>query len=120
MASTSAVGRFNLIQASLNEVKDRNPVLYYFGWLNFIAAVVCIILMMADDRQVAGINTWIKPFKFYISIGVFSWTISWYMVYLERKKAVRIYNWVVVITMLIEMLIITYQAARAVKSHFNV
>jgi hypothetical protein len=104
----------------LKDLKQRNRLLYFFGLANFIAAVICIGLLFIDDRQVAGINTWIKPFKFYVSIGVFAWTISWYMVYLEKQSAVKVYSYVVVITMLIEMVLITLQAARGVKSHFNV
>ena len=120
MQSTPAARETYVNRFILQEVKARNLVLYYFGLINFICAIVCIILMFIDDRQVAGINTWIKPFKFYVSIGIFCWTISWYLVYLQRKKPVRIYNAVVVITMVIEMLIITGQAARGVRSHFNV
>src|SRR5688500_3035251 len=104
----------------LADLKQRNGLLYFFGWINFLSAVICVVLMFIDDRQVAGINTWIKPFKFYISIGIFSWTISWYMAYLNKRVAVKVYSYVVVVTMLIETVLITFQAARGVKSHFNV
>jgi hypothetical protein len=112
-------GKLN-VKFILKDVRQRNPSLYYFGWINFLAAIACIVLMFIDHRQVAGINTWIKPFKFYISIGVFAWTISWYMVYLSKQAAVKVYSYVVIVTMLIEMVLITLQAARGVKSHFNV
>jgi hypothetical protein len=112
-------GNFNAFTI-LRDLKERNRLLYFFGCINFVAAIICVLLMFIHDRQVAGINTWIKPFKFYISIGVYSWTISWYMVYLDKQAAVKVYSYVVIITMLIEMLLITLQAARAVKSHFNV
>lgn len=103
----------------LNELRQRNAILYYYGWLYFIGGVVALIMTQASDTIVLGINAWIKPMKFFFSIWIFCWTMGWYMVYLERKRAVRIYNWVVVIVMLIEIVIITWQAANGRLSHFN-
>ena len=58
--------------------------------------------------------------KFYISIGIMSWTISWLAYYLTNQKKVLVYSWVVVITMVVEMIIISFQSARGQQSHFNV
>jgi hypothetical protein len=103
----------------LNELKRRNTILYYYGWLYFIGGVVSLIMTQTSDTVVLGINAWIKPMKFFFSIWIFCWTMGWYMVYLSKKRAVRIYNWVVVIVMLIEIVIITWQAANGRLSHFN-
>lgn len=103
----------------LNELKNRNAILYYFGWLYFIGGLVCIIMTQVSETVVMGINAWIKPMKFFLSIWIFCWTMGWFLVYLDNKRRVRIYTWVVVIVMIIEQVIITWQAANGRLSHFN-
>jgi len=39
----------------LQELRVRNALLYYFGWLNFIGALICIVMIMVSDTQVLGI-----------------------------------------------------------------
>lgn len=103
------------------KLKSRNQLLYYFGWLHFTAAVLCSLLIWLDpDNIVLGINAWIKPLKFFLSIGILSWTLSWLLVYWENRKAVRVYTIVTITAMIIEMLIITWQAANGRLSHFNI
>jgi hypothetical protein len=110
-----------IIQGFLLKLKSRNKELYYFGWLQFAAALICGMMTFSDPGNIVlGINAWIKPFKFFISIGILSWTLSWLLVYWQNRKAVRIYSLVAIITMLIEMGIITWQAANGRLSHFNI
>jgi hypothetical protein len=104
----------------LNELKKRNPVLYYFGWLYFIGGIAGIVLTQTSGTVVLGINAWIKPVKFFLSIWIFCWTMGWYLAYLNNQRRVRIYTWVVVIVMIIEQVIITWQAANGRLSHFNI
>jgi uncharacterized membrane protein len=103
----------------LNELRKRNPILYYFGWLYFIGGVISMIMTQASDITVLNINAWIKPMKFFFSIWIFCWTMGWYLVYLTNKRRTRIYTWVIVIVMIIEQVIITWQAANGRLSHFN-
>src|SRR6266850_6750127 len=104
----------------LSELKRRNKILYLFGWLNWIGALVCIVMMQIDHTLVLGINAWIKPLKFFLSIAIFSWTMGWYMTYLQAQRKVRIYSWMVVIVMSFELFVITWQASHGRLSHFNV
>lgn len=104
----------------LNELRRRNPILYYFGWIYFVGGIVSVIMTQASGTIVLGINAWIKPMKFFFSIWIFCWTMGWYLEYLRNKRRVRIYNWVVVIVMIIEQVIITWQAANGRLSHFNI
>lgn len=102
-------------------LKSRNPLLYRFGWLNFVMAIVCAVMIQLDTvNMVLGIIAWIKPMKFYFSIGIVCWTFSWLLVYVQKQKAVKVFSVVTVITMLIEMIIITWQAANGRLSHFNI
>jgi hypothetical protein len=103
----------------LRQLCHRNPVLYYFGWIYFIGGVVALIMTQASDTIVLGINAWIKPMKFFFSIWIFCWTMAWFMAYLDNKRVVRIYTWAVVVVMIIEQVIITWQAANGRLSHFN-
>lgn len=104
----------------LRELKNRNPVLYWYGLLNFIAAIFCIILWQVTDVQVNNINAYIKPLKFYISIGIFCWTMGWLLHYLQLPKKVRAYNIMAVIIFTFESFVITWQAANGRLSHFNI
>ena len=104
----------------LQEQKRRNKNLYYFGLLNFIAAIICIGLTLVDHRQILGINAWMKPMKFFFSIWIMSWTMGWLLYYLQYRRAVVVYSWVLIISMIIETGIISIQSARGLRSHFNV
>lgn len=104
----------------LNELRKRNQILYYFGWLYFVGGVASIIMTQVSGTVVSGINAWIKPMKFFFSIWIFCWTMVWFLAYLDNKRRVRIYTWAVVIVMIIEQVIITWQAANGRLSHFNI
>lgn len=110
----------NSLRVFLIQLRSRNPLLYVFGWLNIAGAVICLVLTQIKSTEVLGINAWIKPMKFFLSIGILAFTMSWYMVYLYNRKAVKRYSWVMMITMLIEMSIIVWQAANGRLSHFNI
>jgi len=104
----------------LSELRKRNPILYYFGLLYFVGGIVSIIMTQTSGTIVLGVNAWIKPMKFFFSIWIFCWTMGWFLVYLINKRRVRIYTWAVVIVMIIEQVIITWQAANGRLSHFNI
>lgn len=104
----------------LNEIKDRNAILYFFGWLYLLGGIVCIIMTQLSGTMVLGINAWIKPMKFFFSIWIFCWTMAWFLAYLNYKRRVKAYTWAVVVVMIIEQVIITWQAAHGRLSHFNI
>lgn len=84
----------------------------------------CFILFLGfsqiDTRQVAGVNTWIKPSKFALSGVIFVWTIAWILSYFEAYPLhQKIISWGIFISFLSELLLIFLQAGRAVPSHYN-
>src|ERR1700741_5666971 len=95
----------------LSELKRRNRILYIFGWLCWFGAFLSIILSGRDDTQILNINAWIKPLKFFLSIAIFSWTMAWFLYYLDAQRKVKIYSVVLVIVMSIELIIICFQSA---------
>ena len=105
----------------IRELRKRNRMLYNFGWLCIIGAIICIIMTQADkDNIVLGINAYIKPFKFFSSVWIFCWTMGWYLHYLNAPGKARVYSWMVVIVMIYELFVITWQAANGRLSHFNI
>jgi hypothetical protein len=106
---------------ALRELYQSNPVLTITGWFHWILAGVLILAAQFDSRTILGINPWIKPIKFSISIAIYVWTLAWFLRYLSgRKREVRMVSWIVATTMVAEILGITLQSARGVPSHFNV
>lgn len=103
----------------LIQLKSRNAILYYVTLFNLLGALGCLLLQFLTDQEVRGVNAFIKPFKFFASIAITSFTLAWVMVYLKNQRAVRKYSRMLVITMFIEVLIITGQAARGRISHFT-
>jgi hypothetical protein len=103
----------------INELKRRNPVLFWYSLLNFLAAFICIILWLTTEISVNGINAFIKPLKFYLSIGIFCVTMGWIMYYLERPSKVKAFNLMAIIIFTYEAVVITWQAANGRLSHFN-
>ena len=104
----------------LNEIAYRNKPLTYFGLLNLIGLAVLLMVSLFDDRTLLGINIWIKPIKFCISIAIFSWTMAWFLHYLPQRKKVKIITYTIIMMLLLEQILINSQAARGVTSHFNI
>ncbi|MFD8326617.1 hypothetical protein [Streptomyces lydicus] len=85
-----------------------------------LAAVTAAGLVL-DDRVLAGAPIWFKPFKFAVSFAAYGLTLAWM---LSRHPAPgRTGRWAartVVAAGIVEMAVITGQAARGRRSHFNV
>jgi hypothetical protein len=104
----------------IKELQKRNPLLFWFGLFNLFVAVACLILMQTDTMMILGVNRWLKPFKFYSSVGIMILTMGWLMHYLNNKKQVRRFSILFVLTMLFENGLILMQAIRGTTSHFNI
>ncbi|EOZ96092.1 hypothetical protein A33Q_2685 [Indibacter alkaliphilus LW1] len=105
---------------ALHKIFRSNKPLAWFGFLNFSCFFIFLILSLMDHRELLGLNVWVKPMKFAISIGVFSWTMAWLLRYLPQVKKAKIISWVIVVMMSLELSIIALQSGRGVTSHFNV
>jgi hypothetical protein len=104
-----------------NQLHQRNKLLSVTGWVHVILLLIFLLLMPFDNRLVTGVNPWIKPAKFALSIGIFSWTMAWILFYFRDKpRRIRIYSLLFAVTLYVEMAIIGIQAARGTTSHFNV
>ncbi len=98
----------------------------------FAATTVFLIAMMLptglalvlDARLLNGVNVWIKPLKFEISLAVYLGTLAWFANFLPQRLLqsvrYRLLSWAVVIAVAAEMLWIGGAAHLGIASHFNV
>ena len=105
-----------------SELRHRDPLLFWIGSAMMLTFVVCALLSIGDQRLILGINPWIKPMKFLISITIFLWTVAWFMPETRGAGASgfsRIVRWIIGPAMIIEIACIIMQSARGVQSHYN-
>lgn len=101
-------------------VVKESPILYGITIFHFVLAALCVIGWMVDDRMLTGLNIWVKPMKFSISGGIYVLTSGFLItLYPFSKRKRNIINNIVSWTMALEILIVVFQAARGVPSHFN-
>ncbi len=74
-----------------------------------------------DGRTITGVPAWLKPAKFAISSAIYVATLAWLFRYLHVwPRFVRAMGATVAGILVLEVGIITAQAARGTTSHFNV
>ncbi len=103
------------------ELAGRNRPLAYGGLAFLALALVAAASMPFDNRTVMGVNPWLKPFKFDLSVAVYLWTLGWLLHALADKypASVKWVSWGVLGCMVVEIACIKVQAVRGVTSHFN-
>ncbi|HEV7782382.1 MAG TPA: hypothetical protein VGO58_14005 [Chitinophagaceae bacterium] len=101
------------------QLKQRNPILFWFGIFNMLVGIACLILMQVDDRHIRNVNRWLKPMKFYFSVGLMILTMGWLLYYLDDTKKIKRFTWILVISMFFENGLIIMQSIRGTTSHFN-
>ncbi len=93
--------------------------LYYCGVGHLALFIFLIIIAQFDHRQIMGINLWIKPIKFAISIAIYCLTWPLLLQYLTFEPLKQKFANFTVFAMCFEMLAIASQAARGQLSHYN-
>ena len=101
-------------------LRAKNKPLFWFGWINVLTWILAAVMYLLDDTVIMGINAWIKPMKFAISITIYSWTFAWLLHYLPDQKRKNFITWGIILCMSVENGLIYMQAFRGVTSHFNV
>ena len=108
------------MKALFIKIKSNSPILYYCGLAHLLLFVLMILISQFDHRQVLGINLWIKPMKFAVSIGLYCLTWPLLLQYFPFQKLKRRFANFTVFAMAFEMVAIGGQSARGEMSHFNV
>jgi hypothetical protein len=105
----------------LAEIYRRDKVLAIAGWMQILLLAAMLCVAPFDSRTVTGLNAWIKPIKFAASVGLYLWTLAWFIAYVPKPRwAAQLIRWGVAIVMTIEMACIVLQAARGTTSHYNI
>lgn len=98
----------------------------------FAAAGVAMLLLTAptllahglEDRTLEGVNLWLKPLKFELSLALYLFTLAffarWAPPSMLASRGYRILSSTVVLMIALEMAWIGTAAALGVESHFNV
>ncbi|MFE1776532.1 hypothetical protein [Streptomyces sp. NPDC059008] len=84
-------------------------------------AVVAAVGLIVDDRVLVGAPIWFKPLKFAVSFVAYGLTLAWMLS--RRPVRSRAAQWAahtVVVAGTVEMAVITGQAIRGRRSHFNI
>lgn len=104
----------------MSELRHRDPLLFWTGVGMLLTLVVCLLLSIGDTRLILGLNPWIKPMKFLISITFFLWTVAWFMPETgPYPRARAVIRWTIATAMTVEILCIIMQSIRGTTSHFN-
>ncbi|OJT22181.1 hypothetical protein BO221_24585 [Archangium sp. Cb G35] len=86
-----------------------------------LGAVLTTLGLFLDPRQLVGEPIWLKPMKFYVSLAAYNATVLYFFSFLsEKRRLVHISGNILAAAGALEMAAITLQAARGVRSHFNI
>lgn len=103
------------------QLSQRNWLLTKAGECFLLLLVVFFVAYWFDNRKVMGINPWVKPIKFSLSIWIFLWTLGWLLAELPQiPRITRFISIGITVCMLAEIGAIALQAARGTTSHFNI
>jgi hypothetical protein len=108
------------LRAFLVELYRRNRVLAALGLAHLAAFVVLLAVAPFDSRTILGLNPWVKPLKFLVSIAVYVWTLAWLTRYVSGYgRSIKLISWTTAAVFVGEMACIIMQSARGTTSHFN-
>ncbi|MFD0798429.1 hypothetical protein ACFQZJ_13230 [Maribacter chungangensis] len=108
------------ISVLVKKVKEESAVVYWTAIAVSVIGLVCVFGIFIDNRTLMGVNVWVKPLKFSISITIYLISAGYLITkypYSKKKKA--LINHITAWSLLFEFLIIVYQASRGVQSHYN-
>ncbi|WP_181783727.1 hypothetical protein [Pseudonocardia pini] len=108
------------ITAPIRTWRSWHRPLFAFALLMAVLAVVSAIGVLTDDRWLAGAPVWLKPLKFGLSFFVYAVSMAWVVAQMRlRSRWITTVGTVLAVSSLLELALITLQAARGVESHFS-
>jgi len=97
------------------------------SWLRITGAVmlvdvlICLAGLAFDHTVITGASAWLKPLNFGISVGIFCFTVAFFLDRLPKiTLPAAVAAKVMAAALTAEILLIDMQAARHTTSHFNV
>lgn len=115
----------NPIKQRIKQFKNTSNVLLRSSYFTIGLLIFFTVGIFADSRMITGIPAWLKPAKFAISVTIYSFTMLWFLSFVDttkrwRKRLVQIIGWTLTLTLFAEWVGIITQALRGTTSHFNI
>ena len=66
-----------LLTDFVSELARRDPLLWWTGWIEIALGGAFLVGLVVDDRLILGVNPWLEPLKFALSIAIYVWTVAW-------------------------------------------
>jgi len=109
------------VSSFLAELSRRDSVLWVTGLIHLALAAAFVVGLAVDDRVLLGVNPWLKPLKFALSITIYVWTVAWLLgdVRAGAPTLARVISVGTSAAMLFEIACIALQSLRGTTSHFN-
>jgi hypothetical protein len=91
------------------------------GLLMLVVLIGAGVGLVVDARTITGAPAWLKPAKFAASIAIYTLTLAWVFTHLDDwPRTRRVVSAITAVTLVLEIIIIAFQAWRGTTSHFNV
>jgi hypothetical protein len=124
MMATIALPPHSVPFALARELLERQRMLALYGGAVLLLAIVALTLQIVDPRLLeSGVNVWVKPARFLISVGVFALTAAWLFGYVRpdrrRSRSMRVTIGILILAGTAELAYIGWQGASGLESHFN-
>jgi hypothetical protein len=108
------------LRALLLEMNQGSPWLTVTGLIMLADIALSIAGLIADPTLVTGAPAWLKPLKFGLSTCLFSFTVAFFISRLNKtRRLAAAAGRVMAAALVLEILLIDFQAARHTTSHFN-
>src|SRR5882757_3127146 len=109
-----------VVSGAARRVADWHRPLVAFTGLMVVTTVLSVGGLLFDDRVLTGDPIWLKPFKFSVSLAMYSLTWAWLLSRQRRRSRLLWWSGTTVSVLLaLEMAIIIGQVIRGRTSHFN-
>jgi hypothetical protein len=106
-----------------DSIAQGDGVLFRFALVLLSLAVPTLVLMAGETRTFNGVNVWIKPLKFQLSLAIYVATLALFAAFMDASwRGSRLYRWMVaafVTVTIFNVSYITFRASRGEASHFN-
>lgn len=102
----------------LTELQRRNQILYWLGWIFIISFFIGLFISISDDRMVNGFSIWNTPLKYMLSTSITIWTFGWILEYLRSKSLIRLFSWLIAISLSTVNIILSYRAIRLSENFY--
>lgn len=124
MMAALALATPNPVFTLLVELAARQRTLAAYGIGMLALSLVAVAMQAIDPRLLeSGVNVWVKPAKFFSSVGIFALTAAWFFGYVrpDRRRSGLMRG--TIATLLIagtfELAWVSWQGANGLESHFN-